>query len=149
MDFSFDAVVTAIEQFATPAPELIEGLFEAPQSVASAYEGYLEAGSQTAQAAGVNLDNSQPSAATADAVVLPCYDLTLSFDAAQPPSLPTVASAESALLSSVSSTRYLHEFGAAEVSGNISLSITPTTVASLVVARPAWQGETEASASGV
>jgi hypothetical protein len=149
MDFSFDAVVTAIEQFATPAPELIEGLLEAPQNAATAYEAYLDAGSPTAQAAGVNLDSTQPSATTDEAAALPGHDLTLSLDAALPPSLPTVAAAESALLASASSTRYLHELGAAEVGGNISLSMTPTTVASLAVARPAWQGETEPSGIGL
>lgn len=149
MDFSFDAVVTAIEQFATPAPELIEGLLEAPQNAASAYEGYLEPGAQTAQTAGVNLDSTQPSATTGEAAALLGHDLTLSLDAAQPPSLPTAAAAESALLASASSTRYLHELGAAEVGGNISLSMTPTTAASLAVARPAWQGETEPSGIGL
>jgi hypothetical protein len=145
MDFSFDAVVTAIEQFATPAPELIEGLFEAPQNAVSAYEGYLDAGSQLAKVAGVNLDSAQQSPAAAEAAELTGFDMALSLDASLSPAHSIVTTAESPLHALPSSPRYLHELGAAEVGGSISLSMTPTTEASLSVSPSAWQGESKSS----
>lgn len=149
MDFSLDAVVTAIEQFATPAPELIEGLLEAPRSSSSYYEGYPEGGPPMEPTSGVNLDSAESSPATADPLALPGRDLAISIDAVSAPDQLSTVPPQSALLASAASTRYLHELGAAEVDGNISLSMAPASAVSLNTEPLVWQGQTGSSGIGL